>query len=150
LSGKIIGFRQAQLKASVPEAVQSYMNLDSRGRPNEFGIAKDQYEDAGTANWPLSGASYWAPPLEGVFASSPYFHNGSLRTLADVLTPPSERPKAFRTGSTEFDREGVGLRDEGPFVYDTSQPGKGNGGHPFGTDLSKDQKTALIEYMKAL
>ncbi|MGC3972715.1 MAG: cytochrome c [Pirellulales bacterium] len=28
---------------------------------------------------------YVAPPLEGVWASAPYFHNGSVATLADVL-----------------------------------------------------------------
>jgi hypothetical protein len=73
-----------------------------------------------------------------------------VRTLWDVLTPPAERPKSFRTGSTEFDAEGVGLRDDGLFVYETKQPGKSNAGHLFGTDLSRDQRTALIEYLKSL
>ena len=86
------------------------MKLYSRGRPNEFGLAKDDYKDAEEANWPKTGAAYWASPLEGIFASSPYFHNGSVRTLWDVLTPPAQRPKTFRTGSNEFDVEGVGLR----------------------------------------
>ena len=67
-----------------------------------------------------------------------------------MLTPPAQRPKTFRTGTTEFDVEGVGLRDEGSFLYNTAEPGKGNGGHQFGTDLSPDKKAALIEYLKSL
>ena len=66
------------------------------------------------------------------------------------LTPPAQRPKTFRTGSNELDVEGVGLRSDGSFIYDTSEPGKGNGGHVFGTDLAQDKKAALIEYLKSL
>ena len=88
LSNKIIAFRRMQLQQSRHEA-DNYMALYSRGRPNGFGIAKDYSSDAGAAKWRKSGAAYWAPPLEGIFASSPYLHNGSVRTLWDVLTPPA-------------------------------------------------------------
>ena len=150
LSKGIIAFRQAQLAQQPGADVAGYMNSYSRGRPNVFRLATDNYANKQDANWPKTGAAYWASPLEGIFASSPYFHNGSVRTLRDVLTPPDQRPKTFRTGSTEFDVAGVGLRDDGRFVYDTSEPGKGNGGHAFGTDLPQDQKDALIEYLKSL
>jgi hypothetical protein len=126
------------------------MKLHSRGRPNDFALATDEYKDAKEATWPKTGAAYWATPLDGIFASSPYFHNGSVRTLWDLLTPPAERPKTFRTGSSEFDVEGVGLRSDGRFLYDTAEPGKGNGGHLSGTDLSRDKKAALVEYLKSL
>jgi hypothetical protein len=36
------------------------------------------------------------------------------------------------------------------FRYDTSVPGNSNQGHLFGTDLPKDQKKALLEYLKTL
>ncbi len=151
ISTSILAVRQAQLEGKLGRDVAlNYMKLSSRGRPNEFALARDTYRDATNANWPKSGAAYWASPLEGIFASSPYFHNGSVRTLWDVLTPPAERPKTFRTGSTEFDVEGVGLRSAGRFLYDTAEPGKGNGGHSFGTDLPQAQKVALIEYLKSL
>ena len=151
LSGNILAMRQAQLAGKPGEDVAAnYMKLYSRGRPNEFALAKDEYMDAKDANWPKTGAAYWASPLEGIFASSPYFHNGSVRTLWDVLTPPAQRPKTFRTGSSEFDVEGVGLRSDGQFLYDTTEPGKGSGGHPFGTALAQDKKAALIEYLKSL
>jgi cytochrome c5 len=151
LSGGMLAMRQAQLAATFgQDTASNYMNLYSRGRPNEFALAKDDYKDAKDATWPKTGAAYWASPLEGIFASSPYFHNGSVRTLRDVLTPPAERPKTFRTGTTEFDVDGVGLQSDGPFIYDTSEPGKGNGGHVAGTDLPQDKKAALIEYLKSL
>lgn len=151
LSGSILAMRQAQLAAKLGQDVAvNYMKLYSRGRPNEFALATDEYKDAKDANWPKTGAAYWASPLEGIFASSPYFHNGSVRTLWDVLTPPAQRPKTFRTGSGEFDVDGVGLQSSGRFLYDTAEPGKGNGGHLFGTDLAPDKKAALIEYLKSL
>jgi hypothetical protein len=42
------------------------------------------------------------------------------------------------------------LEDAGPFVYDTSEPGKGAQGHAYGTDLPAGQKRALLEYLKSL
>jgi len=35
-------------------------------------------------------------------------------------------------------------------VYDTTQPGRGNGGHPFGDKLSEQERMAVIEYLKTL
>ena len=39
-------------------------------------------------------------PLDGLWLRAPYLHNGSVPTLADLLEPPEERPKAFKRGST--------------------------------------------------
>jgi mono/diheme cytochrome c family protein len=151
LSESILTFRQKQLEGTfVPEVAANFMKLHSRGRPNQFGMASDTYQNVADVGWTKSGAAYWASPLEGIFASSPYFHNGSVRTLWDVLTPAEQRPKAFRTGTNAFDVDGVGLQSEGPFVYDTAEAGKGNGGHPFGTDLPRPERAALIEYLKSL
>jgi len=33
----------------------------------------------------LNYGGYQAPPLDGVWATAPYFHNGSVPTIADVL-----------------------------------------------------------------
>ena len=35
-------------------------------------------------------------------------------------------------------------------VYDTTQPGRGNGGHTFGDELTEEQRRAVIEYLKTL
>ncbi len=44
----------------------------------------------------------------------------------------------------------VGFRCDGPFRFDVSQPGNGNGGHLYGTRLSPADRRALIEYLKTL
>ena len=35
-------------------------------------------------------------------------------------------------------------------VYDTTQPGRSNGGHTYGDDLTDDERRAVIEYLKTL
>ena len=35
-------------------------------------------------------------------------------------------------------------------VYDTSKPGRSNGGHTYGDDLSAEERMQVIEYLKTL
>lgn len=108
---------------------------------------------------------YVAPPLDGVWASAPYFHNGSVPTVYGVLTQEA-RPKYFRRvgGAKEYDAKDVGLKVE-PLtapapkdapgearrrVVDTTLPGLGNQGHSFGFRLSEQEKRQVIEYLKTL
>jgi cytochrome c5 len=96
---------------------------------------------------------YKARPLDGVWASAPYLHNGSVPTLADVLEPPAARPARFYVGSREFNPERVGYVDEeGPHtsLFDTALSGNSNAGHTYGTDLDADAKRDLLEYLKSL
>ena len=151
LSSNILQLRKAQLTKQFGEEVAAnYIKYDSKGRPNKFALAQDYYGNPAEENWEKTGAVYWSPPMAGIFASAPYFHNGSVPTLWDVLSPPEERPTSFHTGSNEFDSEHVGLKNEGSFIYNTEDPGKGNGGHLFGTKLPPSQKLALIEYLKSI
>jgi len=108
---------------------------------------------------------YVAPPLDGVWASAPYFHNGSVPTVYGVLTKAA-RPKYFRRiGAAEaYDSKDIGFKFEtlaGPAssdvapearrrVIDTTLPGLGNDGHPFGYALSEKEKRQVIEYLKTL
>ena len=99
--------------------------------------------------------AYKARPLTGIWATSPYLHNGSVRTLFDLLRPPSERPSSFKTGSIIFDPKNVGFVDANgpgsPFNFDTSLPGNSNAGHDYGaSSFNDDERYALIEYMKTL
>jgi RoxA-like, cytochrome c-like len=112
-----------------------------------------------------SPKGYVAPPLDGVWASAPYFHNGSVPTIYGVLTQKA-RPNYFRRIGTpkEYDTQNVGLKVEelpGPAakdlpgearrrVIDTTLPGLGNQGHPFGFQLSEKEKRQVIEYLKTL
>lgn len=110
---------------------------------------------------------YQAPPLDGIWATAPYFHNGSAPTVYHVLNSKA-RPKiftrSFRTAIKDYDEEKLGWKIQvlprGPDpklpayerrkVYDTTQPGRGNGGHTFGDHLDDAQRRAVIEYLKTL
>ena len=96
--------------------------------------------------------AYKARPLDGIWATSPYLHNGSVPTLYDLLLPPVQRPARFAVGRLEFDPRKVGHVSDGeaPFVLDTAVTGNGNGGHLYGTDLADDDRWALVEYLKTL
>lgn len=112
-------------------------------------------------------------PLDGIWARAPYLHNGSVPNMRALLSPPSDRPVVFTIGGDVYDRQNMGFRHEvltpGPdgtylrrsgidytgnaFVLDTRLRGNGNGGHAgaaYGTELSSEEKDALIEYLKTL
>ena len=97
-----------------------------------------------------STGKYWAATLGGVWARSPYLHNGSVRTMTQLLTPPGERAKNFHRGSRVFDEKEMGYTDEGAYVLDTGASGNSNSGHDYGTKLSSEDKRDLIEYLKTL
>lgn len=86
----------------------------------------------------------------GVWARSPYLHNGSVRTMHELLTPPATRATTFRRGSRQYDAEGLGYTDAGHYVLDTATPGNSAAGHDHGTELSAAQKRDLIEHLKRL
>lgn len=96
--------------------------------------------------------SYKARPLNGIWAASPYLHNGSVPTLYDLLRPATARPKRFAVGRWQYDPKKVGYLSEGevPWVYDTDKTGNHNSGHEYGTALSEDDRWALVEYLKTL
>jgi hypothetical protein len=103
---------------------------------------------------------YADQPLDGIWARSPYLHNGSVPTLRDLLEPAANRPARWYRGSDILDTVRVGYRADGYgsapgdlFLYDTHVPGNGNGGHEgraYGTDLPPSDKDAIVEYMKTL
>ena len=93
---------------------------------------------------------YKARPLNGVWSTAPYLHNGSILNIVQLLTPPDSRQASFRVGTTEFDPDTLGYRNEGSFTFDTTLPGNSNQGHQYGTELTPEEKTALIEYLKTL
>jgi len=104
----------------------------------------------------LTVAMYKARPLNGVWASAPYLHNGSVPTLAEMLKTPEERAKRFFVGSRQYDPVDVGFRSveaEGGvsyFAFDTSVPGNSNAGHPMAVSLPEEEKRQLIEFLKSL
>lgn len=123
-------------------------------------------------------SGYVAPPLVGVWASAPYFHNGSVPTLEAVLNSQL-RPEIWSRDISDpsaYDLEQVGMKhkpvsraafqksaanaagkvflskdaiDHGA-LYDTKAFGHGNTGHTFGDRLTADERGAIIEFLKSL
>jgi hypothetical protein len=96
---------------------------------------------------------YAARPLYGIWAASPFLHNGSVPTLYDLLLPPERRPKTFALGARQYDPVKLGFAVETSCsqqdcLVDTTRTGDGNSGHLWGTDLSEPDRMALLEYLK--
>jgi mono/diheme cytochrome c family protein len=112
-------------------------------------------------------SGYQAPPLDGVWATAPYFHNASVPTVYHVLNSHA-RPRRFTRSyggeKEDYDAVKLGLRftvvEENPTtdrparerrqIYDTTLPGRGNAGHTYGDNLNEEERSAVIEYLKTL
>jgi hypothetical protein len=100
--------------------------------------------------------AYKARPLDGIWATGPFLHNGSVPNLYQLLLPPERRSVEFCAGVREFDPMHVGfvLKNggcgPGESLLDTRSPGNSNAGHVYGTDLSDEDRWALVEYQKTL
>lgn len=113
----------------------------------------------------IPAPGYIAPPLDGVWATAPYLHNGSVPSIAALLESDT-RPRYWRRrnyDSTDYDTATLGWPVEvleggkdsvapeaRKHVYDTTLPGYGNGGHTFGDHLSDADRRAVLEYLKTL
>ena len=115
---------------------------------------------------------YVPPPLVGIWARWPYFHNNSAPTLCAVLTAGNQRPPGYMAGeavnpSTDFDRDCNGYPEEakipaswknrGNFWYDTKRTGMSNRGHDEGIFLrggkellTPSEKKDLILFLQTL
>lgn len=105
----------------------------------------------------VSTHGYVAQPLRGVWATAPYFHNGSVPTLEGVLDSTKRPEKWSRpSDSKAYDSAAVGWRftreetKRSTRVYDTTRRGYGNQGHSFGDALTAEQRLAMLEYLKTL
>jgi hypothetical protein len=110
---------------------------------------------------------YQAPPLDGIWATAPYLHNGSVPTVYHMLnsrTRPKIYTRSFRTAKEDYDPVRLGWKitvlDKPPDpqlpaierrkIYDTTERGQSNSGHPFGDKLTEPERWAVIEYLKTL
>ena len=99
--------------------------------------------------------NYKARPLNGIWASAPYLHNGSIPNLDELLKRSTERSQAtFKVGSREFDPEKVGFKTDTGEDFNPSLPGNLNTGHDYGHDdgtpFTAEERKQLIEYMQSL
>jgi mono/diheme cytochrome c family protein len=108
---------------------------------------------------------YKARPLDGIWATAPYLHNGSVASLRELLTPPAKRLTMFCIGDGQFDAYNVGYKTytqkmpdgsvttacpDRSSIFDTTKTGNSKQGHTYGTELLDNQKNQLIEYLKSL
>jgi len=114
---------------------------------------------------------YVPPPLVGIWARWPYFHNNSAPSLCAVLSAAKDRPRFYYSGeaqspATDFDADcnGYPLGKATPeswkvseHLYDTRKPGMGNQGHDEDIFLENgeelllpEQKRALIQFLQTL
>ncbi len=107
--------------------------------------------------------AYKARPLNGVWTSAPFLHNGSIPNLYQLLLPAKKRIKQFSIGSLEFDAKNVGYvssvmcgASNDNFLFDTTLEGNSNAGHEYGTGyyekpaLTEQERWALVEYLKTI
>lgn len=103
------------------------------------------------------GQGYKARPLNGIWATAPFLHNGSIPNIYALLSPMDERPTFVELGNKTFDTENLGIEqtwrvkhvtkkfkdsykltpdydDSGLFILDTREPGNHNTGHLFVDD----------------
>ncbi len=105
--------------------------------------------------------SYKAAPRDGVWATGPFLHNGSVPNMYELLIPAAQRSKTFMVGR-DFDPVKLGIDTSGKsggFVLDTSLVGNSNAGHSFeggagkgiiGRELTDAERYAIIEYIKSI
>jgi len=96
---------------------------------------------------------YKARPLNGIWASAPFLHNGSVPNLWELLQKPEKRVTTFNVGNWEFDPVNVGFvttPESATSKFDTTISGNSNKGHAYGTELTDQEKWDLIEYIKTL
>jgi mono/diheme cytochrome c family protein len=104
---------------------------------------------------PFNG--YIAPPLDGIWITAPYLHNGSVPDLETLLNS-RESPRYWSRDfdNPEYDYKKLGWKYNvvdsvsGTNVYNTDLPGYGNYGHTYGDRLSSKERKAIIEYLKTL
>ncbi len=138
-------------------------------------VIKREYDNLGLSSWEreiydgfgreIAGQElrcYKARPLHGVWATPPFLHNGSVRTVYQLLSPVEKRDVTFRTGTRQYDPVQLGyknLEDDGGLLFDTTETGNANTGHQFRNDggsgvigraLTHEERMAIIEYLKIM
>lgn len=135
--------------------------FDNKIKPS---VKSGNYNPDTTAKPYDSLLAYKARSLNGIWATAPYLHNGSVPNLWSLLLPAEERPISFCVGNREFDPVNVGFRTDGCNVNDPTDKrrfvveplGNHNTGHEYGTGkddkdkLTEQERWDLIEYIKTL
>jgi hypothetical protein len=93
----------------------------------------------GRPNMVRAPRAYKARTLDGIWATAPYLHNGSVPNIYELLSPLAERSSTFWLGNFEYDPVKLGYVGgelNGGFLFDTRLSGNANTGHVFSDDRS--------------
>lgn len=136
-----------------------------------LGLTPEQradYDGFGRPNEVRAPCAYKARPLDGVWATPPFLHNGAVPTIWHLLSPQEERPDSFWKGSFDYDPRLLGYRTDklpGGLEFTTTAKGKpvagnSNAGHLFtddmaapgriGPKLDEAARWAILEYLKTM
>ncbi len=107
--------------------------------------------------------NYKSRPLHGIWATPPFLHNGSVRTVYQMISPREEREAWYWSGTREYDPVDLGYRSlpvPGAVRFDTRTTGNDNTGHEFragcqsngviGPYLEPEQRRQILEYLKIM
>ena len=162
-----LGIREASFALALGAMVEKTVNYIYDQKKPPMNAAERQTANGNMKNELRKDLAYKVRPLNGVWATPPYLHNGSVPTVEALLGPPEDRPKKFYLGSREYDPVNLGYKFDkitNGFEFETSIRGNWNTGHEFRKEYSKDKeikgvigpalspadRKALIEYLKTL
>jgi cytochrome c peroxidase len=162
-----LDIRETSFALALGAVVEKTVNYIYDQRKPPMNAAERQTANGNMKNELRKDLAYKVRPLNGVWATPPYLHNGSVPTVEALLGPPEDRPKKFYLGSREYDPVNLGYKSDkitNGFEFDTSIRGNWNTGHEFRKEYSKDKeikgvigpalspadRKALIEYLKTL
>jgi hypothetical protein len=161
-----LGLTTGGFGKALSEVVEKTVNVWYDGQEPKTPDADRKKMNGNRKNDIRAPLAYKVRPLNGVWATPPYLHNGSVPNIYALLSPVSERPAKFYLGNREYDPVNVGYRTEkidGGFEVDTSLRGNHNTGHEFldlkqgekkdgviGKGLTPEERRALVEYIKTL
>lgn len=151
-----------ELMVDIDDVNTDRVRLDSLTPKHRDSYGQSWFADYGKQKTYTEATGYVAPPLDGIWASAPYLHNGSVPTLWHLLHP-KDRPTVWRRIALSLDEEAIGLvvetREDLPpklssaqrrWYFDTRIEGKSAQGHDYPDELNEDQKSDLLEYLKTL
>ncbi|MCA9116407.1 MAG: c-type cytochrome [Planctomycetaceae bacterium] len=145
------------------------VRLNSLSQPHREWVSGSWMSRYGQDAVDTDPGGYIAPPLNGLWATAPYLHNGSVPTLWHLLHPDQrpvvwERPAGDAGRVEDYDPARVGpkvvehdnlpertlIPREQRRFFDTRRRGKSAAGHTFPAELTEPEKQAVLEYLKTL
>lgn len=106
-----LGLNETRFRKALGDIVEKAVDVwydNPADRPEQ--IPKDSIDESRKnrmngerPNGIQDGIAHKARPLDGIWATSPYLHNGSVPNVYAPLSPQNERPPSFQLGRRDYD-----------------------------------------------